>query len=167
MWCARFVSHRSIYPPVSFARAGDFQVQTRGQVYGQSDFEKIPLVTGPDGTKILVGDVARVIDGFADTSVYTRFGGARAVLIARINQLRAQGLDVVEALTRAGVDRFRPIILTSLTTFIGLVPIMLDDSMQARFLIPMVVALAFGILFATSVTSLCCLCRRFIWPARN
>lgn len=74
------------------------------------------------------------------------------VFIDRINQLRAKGFPVREALERAGVDRFRPIILTSITTFIGLVPIMLDDSMQARFLIPMVVSLAFGILFATTIT---------------
>lgn len=74
------------------------------------------------------------------------------VFIDRINQLRKQGLPVRSALVQAGVDRFRPIILTSITTFIGLVPIMLDGSMQARFLIPMVTSLAFGILFATSVT---------------
>lgn len=74
------------------------------------------------------------------------------VFIDRINQLRAQGAEVADALIQAGVDRFRPIILTSLTTFIGLVPIMLDGSMQAKFLIPMVVSLAFGILFATTVT---------------
>lgn len=74
------------------------------------------------------------------------------VFIDRINQLRREGTEVRHALIQAGVDRFRPIILTSITTFIGLVPIMLDGSMQARFLIPMVVSLAFGVLFATVVT---------------
>lgn len=76
------------------------------------------------------------------------------VFIDRINQLRARGLEVKDALVRAGGDRFRPILLTSITTFIGLVPIMLDNSMQAAFLIPMVVSLAFGVLFATAVTLL-------------
>lgn len=74
------------------------------------------------------------------------------VFIDRINQLRSRGIAVRDALIQAGVDRFRPILLTSITTFIGLVPIMLDGSMQARFLIPMVIALAFGILFSTTVT---------------
>jgi multidrug efflux pump subunit AcrB len=74
------------------------------------------------------------------------------VLIDRINQLRAQGHTVIEALLQGGQDRFRPIILTSLTTFIGLLPIMSETSVQAQFLIPMVISLSFGVLFATGVT---------------
>ncbi|HBO15132.1 MAG TPA: AcrB/AcrD/AcrF family protein [Porticoccaceae bacterium] len=74
------------------------------------------------------------------------------VLMARINQLRQDGMDLDGALTKAGIDRFRPIILTSLTTFIGLMPILLETSLQAQFLIPMVVSLSFGVLFATLVT---------------
>jgi multidrug efflux pump subunit AcrB len=76
------------------------------------------------------------------------------VFIDRINQLRAAGHGLVEALLQAGEDRFRPIILTSLTTFVGLLPIMSETSMQAQFLIPMVISLAFGVLFATGVTLL-------------
>lgn len=76
------------------------------------------------------------------------------VLIDRINQLRASGHGVMEALLQGGEDRFRPIILTSLTTFIGLLPIMSETSVQAQFLIPMVTSLAFGVLFATGVTLL-------------
>ncbi len=74
------------------------------------------------------------------------------VLLDRINQLRQQGLDVVESVVQGGRDRFRAILLTSITTFIGLVPIMAEQSVQARFLIPMVISLAFGVLFATLVT---------------
>ena len=58
------------------------------------------------------------------------------------------------ALLQGGQDRFRPIILTSLTTFVGLMPIMSETSVQAQFLIPMVISLAFGVLFATGVTLL-------------
>ena len=76
------------------------------------------------------------------------------VLIDRINQLRAGGHGVLESLLQAGEDRFRPIILTSITTFVGLLPIMSETSMQAHFLIPMVISLAFGVLFATGVTLL-------------
>ncbi len=74
------------------------------------------------------------------------------VLLDRINQLRHQGMDVFDAVVQAGRDRFRPIILTSVTTFIGLVPIMAETSVQARFLIPMVISLSFGVLVATTVT---------------
>lgn len=76
------------------------------------------------------------------------------VLIDRCNQLRAAGHDAFEALLQGGEDRFRPIILTSLTTFVGLLPIMSETSVQAQFLIPMVISLAFGVLFATGVTLL-------------
>ena len=74
------------------------------------------------------------------------------VLIDRIIQLREEGEDVHTALLRGSVDRFRPIILTSLTTFVGLTPILFETSVQAQFLIPMVASLAFGVLFATTVT---------------
>lgn len=76
------------------------------------------------------------------------------VLLDRINQLRSQGKSVLEAATNAGRDRFRAIILTSLTTFIGLMPILFEQSTQAQFLIPMVISLSFGVLFATTVTLL-------------
>ena len=56
------------------------------------------------------------------------------------------------AIREAGAVRFRPILLTSLTTFVGLSPLMFDRSMQAMFLVPMAVSLAFGVLFATLVT---------------
>ena len=56
------------------------------------------------------------------------------------------------AVREAGVNRFRPILLTSLTTFFGLAPLMLERSMQAAFLVPMAVSLAFGVLFATFIT---------------
>ena len=74
------------------------------------------------------------------------------VLIDRINNLRAEGMDLESALLQGATDRFRPIILTSVTTFVGLVPIMLETSVQAQFLIPMVVSLSFGVMFATGVT---------------
>lgn len=76
------------------------------------------------------------------------------VLLDRIHQLRDQGKSVMDAIAQAGSDRFRAIILTSLTTFVGLLPILAETSIQAQFMIPMVVSLAFGVLFATVVTLL-------------
>ena len=57
-----------------------------------------------------------------------------------------------DAIIDSGTKRFRAIILTSLTTFIGLVPILFENNLQAKIMIPMAVSLAFGILFATLIT---------------
>ncbi|MCF8111942.1 MAG: efflux RND transporter permease subunit [Desulfobacteraceae bacterium] len=77
------------------------------------------------------------------------------VLVYRINELRrGEGLGINEAVAEGGKLRFRAVLLTSLTTFGGLTPMMLEKSLQARFLIPMAISLGFGILFATLVTLL-------------
>ena len=76
------------------------------------------------------------------------------VLIDRVNHLREQGEGALSALVKAGVARFRPIVLTSVTTFIGLLPIMFERSTDAQFLQPTVVSLAFGVMFALFVTLL-------------
>lgn len=76
------------------------------------------------------------------------------VLVDFINRARDKGMDVAQAIREAGVARFRPILLTSLTTFAGLTPLMLEKSVQAQFLIPMAVSLAFGVMFATTVSLL-------------
>lgn len=69
-----------------------------------------------------------------------------------VNQRRAQGYSVREAVTEAGSARFRAITLTSITTFVGVLPIMFETSLQAAFVIPMAVALGFAVLYATLVT---------------
>jgi len=69
------------------------------------------------------------------------------VLIDYVNRLRAKGVGAYQAMLDACVARFRPILLTSVTTFIGIAPILFETSVQAGFLKPMVVALAFGVLF--------------------
>jgi multidrug efflux pump subunit AcrB len=74
------------------------------------------------------------------------------ILIDFINKARLEGLSAREAVIRSGTERFRPIILTSLTTAAGLMPIMLETSMQAQMLIPMAISLSFGIIFATIIT---------------
>ena len=74
------------------------------------------------------------------------------VMVDFVNQGKARGLNVRDAARAAGVRRFRAILLTSLTTFIGLIPIISETSMQAQMVIPMAVTLAFGILFSTIVT---------------
>ncbi|TWT92860.1 Multidrug resistance protein MdtB [Botrimarina colliarenosi] len=74
------------------------------------------------------------------------------VMVDYVNRRREKGATLEEAALQAGARRFRPIMLTSVTTFVGLVPLLMDRSLQAQFLIPMAVSLAFGVLFATLVT---------------
>jgi multidrug efflux pump subunit AcrB len=74
------------------------------------------------------------------------------VLIDFANRLVRGGMPVVDAVKAAGIQRFRPILLTTLTTCGGLAPIILETSWQARFLIPMAISLGFGIFFATLIT---------------
>ncbi len=74
------------------------------------------------------------------------------VLVDYINQQHRVGVKLSEAVKRAGVARFRPVMLTSVTTFGGLVPLLMEPSSTAKFLIPMAISLGFGILFATLIT---------------
>lgn len=76
------------------------------------------------------------------------------VLIHATNENREKGYAALESVTAAGVRRLRPILLTSLTTFCGLAPMIFETSAQARFLIPMAVSLGFGVLFVTFIALL-------------
>jgi multidrug efflux pump subunit AcrB len=74
------------------------------------------------------------------------------VLVDYINQQHRAGEKLYDAVRRAGIARFRPVMLTSLTTFFGLAPLLMERSSAAQFLIPMAISLGFGILFATVIT---------------
>ena len=76
------------------------------------------------------------------------------VLVHGVNSRRAQGLTVRDAVIEAAVTRCRPIMLTSLTTFAGLSPLLLNQSVQAGVLIPMATSVAWGVILATVVTLL-------------
>ena len=76
------------------------------------------------------------------------------IMVDFVNRARQEGHRLMDAAISAGTQRFRAIILTSLTTFMGLVPIMFERSLQAQVVIPMAISLAFGILFATVITLL-------------
>jgi len=76
------------------------------------------------------------------------------IMVDFVNRARREGLSLIESVVRSGSERFRAIILTSLTTFMGLMPIVFERSLQAQVVIPMAISLAFGILFATVITLL-------------
>ena len=76
------------------------------------------------------------------------------ILVDFVNKAVAEGTNKYTAIVQAGSRRFRAILLTSLTTFLGLAPMLLEQSAQAQFMIPMALSLAFGIVFATVITLL-------------
>ena len=69
-----------------------------------------------------------------------------------INKARDEGTSIKEAVIQSGTLRFRAIVLTSLTTAVGLMPIMFEKSVQAQYVTPMAISMAFGIIFATVIT---------------
>ena len=77
---------------------------------------------------------------------------ASLVLVVKVNRLRGTGRTLRDAVVEGAASRFRPIVLTAVTTFAGLTPLMLESSLQAQSLIPMAISLAFGVLFATVIT---------------
>ncbi|TLM77587.1 efflux RND transporter permease subunit [Microbulbifer harenosus] len=96
-------------------------------------------------------------------AIFSYFGIAAAagvvvndnlVLMDQCNRLREKGVEPLKAIVEAGVSRFRPILLTTVTTIVGLLPMMLERSIQAAFLQPIVIALAFGVFVAFFVTLL-------------
>ena len=74
------------------------------------------------------------------------------IMVDFINKAREAGRSIVDAVVESGTQRFRAIVLTSLTTAAGLMPIMTETSTQAQFVIPMAISIAFGIVFATVIT---------------
>ena len=74
------------------------------------------------------------------------------VLVHFINRYHRKGYSIQEAALKSGQARFRPIFLTSITTFVSLIPLLLEKSLQAQFLIPMAISLGFGVLFSTFIT---------------
>jgi multidrug efflux pump subunit AcrB len=74
------------------------------------------------------------------------------ILVDFINRNRRPGVPLREVVRESGMVRFRPILLTSLTTFGGLTPLLLEKSLQARFMVPMAISLAYGVVFATFIT---------------
>ena len=73
------------------------------------------------------------------------------VMLDKYNRNLEEGMNMTDAAISAGTSRFRAIILTTITTFVGLFPLILEKSFQAQFLIPMAISVAFGVLFSTII----------------
>ena len=104
--------------------------------------------------------LAGLVSGLAMMSILGMIAAAGVVvnssliLVYAINQRRDAGSTTAGAVVDAATSRCRPIVLTSMTTFVGLMPLMFNTSVQAQFLVPMAVSLSFGVLFATVITLL-------------
>ena len=101
---------------------------------------------------VITGQVLTSLSMFGMLALIGVMVNDSLVLVDYINKCRARGMQVYDAVMHAAGIRFRPVILTSITTFAGLMPILLDESQQAKWLKPMATSLGFGIVFATIVT---------------
>ncbi|MEZ4598395.1 MAG: efflux RND transporter permease subunit [Syntrophotaleaceae bacterium] len=112
-------------------------------------------IVGAVAGHLLMGHSLSILSVFGIVALSGVVVNDSLLLIDRVNQNRREGgEDLMQAVLDAGQRRFRPILLTSLTTFFGLAPMILEKSVQAQFLIPMAISLGFGILFATGITLL-------------
>lgn len=111
-------------------------------------------VVGAIGGHLLLGRNLSMMSVIGIVALSGVVVNASLVMVHFVNEQRAAGATLRDAVTEAGVMRFRPIVLTSMTTFAGLLPLMLEKSVQAQFLIPMAVSLAYGVLFSTLITLL-------------
>jgi len=111
-------------------------------------------VIGAIGFHVIRGDMLSIMSVLGILALIGVVVNDSLVLVDYVNRRRNEGFSLLRAVSKAGVARFRPILLTSLTTIGGLTPLLLEKSRQAQFLIPMAVSLAGGIAFATLLTLL-------------
>jgi multidrug efflux pump subunit AcrB len=100
---------------------------------------------------VLMGQTMTILSAFGIVALTGIVVNDSLVLVDFVNRAYRAGVPLTEALREAGAARFRPILLTSLTTFAGLLPLLLEKSLQAQFLIPMAISIAFGVLFSTFI----------------
>jgi multidrug efflux pump subunit AcrB len=122
----------------------------------------------PEGAALGLGYVAVLLMIYAALAVPLRSYGQPLIIMAVIpfgivvndslvlvdhinDRMRSQGEEWREAVVPGGVRRFRPVLLTSVTTFMGLLPIQMETSIQAKFVKPMAISVGFGVLFAALV----------------
>ena len=100
---------------------------------------------------LIMGYELSMVSGFGIIALSGIVVNDSLVLVDSVNRFRAEGMDLFEAVVAGSARRLRPILLTSLTTFIGLAPMILEQSSAARFLVPMAISLGFGALFVTVI----------------
>ncbi len=128
-------------------------IQFRSYLQPLIDMSAIPLgLIGALIGHLLMGVSLSFLSFFGVVALTGVVVNDSLIMIDTINRKRNQNETIQAVVIQCSMRRFRPILLTTLTTFLGLTPMLLESSLQARFLIPMVVSLAFGVLFATIIT---------------
>ncbi|MFT4702447.1 MAG: multidrug efflux pump subunit AcrB [Bradymonadia bacterium] len=108
-------------------------------------------VVGAIAGHILMGYAVSMLSMFGIVALAGVVVNDTLLFVTAANTYRSEGLEPMDACIAAGTRRFRPILMTSLTTFLGLMPMLLETSVQARFLVPMAISLGFGVLFVTVI----------------
>ncbi len=130
-------------------------VQFRSYAQPAIVMSAIPFgIVGAAAGHLLMGFNLSILSMFGIVALAGVVVNDSLIMIDLINRERTAGVALPEILRDCATRRFRPIMLTTLTTFLGLLPMITEKSLQARFLIPMAISLAFGVIFATCITLL-------------
>jgi multidrug efflux pump subunit AcrB len=103
---------------------------------------------------LIMGYQLSMVSGFGIIALSGIMVNDSLVLVDAVNRYRREGMDLMAAVVAGSARRLRPILLTSLTTFMGLAPLILEKSAASRFLVPMAISLGFGALFVTVIALL-------------
>jgi len=146
-------SLRVNFPLALLAIYGLLAVQFRSYAQPLIVMSAIPFgIVGATFGHLMMGYNLSILSLFGIVALCGVVVNDSLIMIDLINRERKSGVKLGQVIRDCAVRRFRPIMLTTLTTFFGLVPMMLERSLQARFLIPMAISLAFGVMFATMIT---------------
>ena len=103
-------------------------------------------------TALIMGEAVSMFSLFGLVALAGVVVNDSLIMVSFVNNAREEGVPLNQAIIESGTKRFRAIVLTSVTTAAGLMPIMLEGSLQAQYVIPMAISLSFGIVFATVIT---------------
>ncbi len=132
---------------------GLLAVQFRSYIQPLIVMSAIPFgIVGATFGHVLMGYNLSLLSMFGIVALSGVVVNDSLILIDLINRERGEGVELWQVIRDSSTRRFRPIMLTTLTTFLGLTPMLLEKSLQAKFLIPMAISLAFGVVFATLIT---------------
>jgi multidrug efflux pump subunit AcrB len=148
-----FASMFKAFPIALLAIYGLLAMQFRSYVQPMIVMSAIPFgIVGATFGHVIMGFNLGLLSLFGIVALSGVVVNDSLIMIDLINREREEGIALTQVIRDSVTRRFRPIMLTTLTTFFGLVPILLEKSLQARFLIPMAISLAFGVAFATMIT---------------
>ncbi len=141
------------YPVALFAIYALLAVPLRSYFQPLLIMSVIPFgLVGAFGGHLLMGRDLSMMSVIGIIALSGVVVNASLVLVHFVNGRREEGMPIGQAVRQASIERFRPIVLTAATTFVGLSPLLIERSVQAQFLVPMAISIAFGVLFSAAIT---------------